>query len=81
VKLNHPELPPLPETLPTDIENHDDLLKAIHHVILDVSEMQFIILFSNDDNNCWIPRLKYWKVNWFAITAGVVILSATAFQI
>ncbi|RHY58817.1 hypothetical protein DYB34_003143 [Aphanomyces astaci] len=36
-QLNHPELPQLPQDLPVDVAAREDILRAVHHIIFDVS--------------------------------------------
>lgn len=36
VQLNHPDVPVLPEHIPADLTNEDELLQLIHQVIFDV---------------------------------------------
>ncbi|KAF0689868.1 Aste57867_18713 [Aphanomyces stellatus] len=47
LQLNHPELPPLPDTLPADPENHEDLLRAVHHVIFDTTIIEGDLVCNN----------------------------------
>lgn len=40
LQLNHPDVPILPDTIPEDLTNEDELLKLIHRVIFDVRFVQ-----------------------------------------
>ncbi|OQR92391.1 hypothetical protein ACHHYP_03737 [Achlya hypogyna] len=46
-QLNHPELPPLPATLPANIEHDEELLKAVHHVIFDTEIIEGELVCNN----------------------------------
>ncbi|TMW65673.1 hypothetical protein Poli38472_008315 [Pythium oligandrum] len=46
-ELNHPEVPQLPDQLPTDLENADELLQLIHRVILDTNIVEGELICNN----------------------------------
>ncbi|CAI5700701.1 unnamed protein product [Peronospora effusa] len=46
-ELNHPEVPTLPEHLPTDLSEQDDLLKLIHRVIFDTNIVEGELVCNN----------------------------------
>lgn len=43
-QLNHPDVPILPEQIPDDLTNEDELLKLIHQVIFDVRLQECSVL-------------------------------------
>ncbi|CAH0476873.1 unnamed protein product [Peronospora belbahrii] len=46
-ELNHPEVPVLPEQLPADLSEQDDLLKLIHRVIFDTNIVEGELVCNN----------------------------------
>ncbi|CAI5720612.1 unnamed protein product [Peronospora destructor] len=46
-ELNHPEVPTLPEHLPADLSEQDELLKLIHHVIFDTNIVEGELVCNN----------------------------------
>ncbi|GLD92427.1 hypothetical protein PINS_up000960 [Pythium insidiosum] len=46
-ELNHPDVPVLPDTLPQDLSNEEDLLKQIHRVILDTNIVEGELVCNN----------------------------------
>ncbi|CAH0486687.1 unnamed protein product [Peronospora farinosa] len=46
-ELNHPEVPTLPEHLPADLSEQDDLLKLIHRVIFDTNIVEGELVCNN----------------------------------
>ncbi|KAG3057809.1 hypothetical protein PI124_g23264 [Phytophthora idaei] len=46
-ELNHPEVPILPEQIPADLAEQDELLKLIHRVIFDTNIVEGELICSN----------------------------------
>ncbi|KAL4157411.1 hypothetical protein PRNP1_006434 [Phytophthora ramorum] len=46
-ELNHPEVPVLPEQIPTDLSEQDDLLRTIHRVIFDTNIVEGELVCNN----------------------------------
>ncbi|TYZ59280.1 hypothetical protein PybrP1_007637 [[Pythium] brassicae (nom. inval.)] len=46
-ELNHPDVPVLPEPIPADLTNEDDLLKLIHQVIFDTNIVEGELVCNN----------------------------------
>ncbi|KAJ0402406.1 hypothetical protein P43SY_004115 [Pythium insidiosum] len=46
-ELNHPDVPILPDTLPQDLANEEELLKQIHRVILDTNIVEGELVCNN----------------------------------
>ncbi|KAF4314895.1 hypothetical protein BBO99_00009770 [Phytophthora kernoviae] len=46
-ELNHPEVPILPEQIPTNLSEQDELLKLVHRVIFDTNIVEGELLCNN----------------------------------
>ncbi|ETI49265.1 hypothetical protein, variant [Phytophthora nicotianae CJ01A1] len=46
-ELNHPEVPILPEQIPADLSEQDELLKLIHRVIFDTNIVEGELICNN----------------------------------
>ncbi|POM61355.1 hypothetical protein PHPALM_29639 [Phytophthora palmivora] len=46
-ELNHPDVPILPEQIPTDLKEQDELLKLIHRVIFDTNIVEGELICNN----------------------------------
>lgn len=82
-QLNHPEVPILPDEIPEDLTNADELLQLIHRVIFDVGAW-CSLLYSIACISRWLLficmtrpacRPTLWRARWSATTAAAATRS------